>query len=100
LFADWFSRPEVASSSVTHGFTELGSAEIPRSSDSGDGIPHIWPGIDIPPQITIDDLETLRRNIQQSMILTRNEVNEKAKRVQSYVEGLDVVREIITRPER
>ena len=50
-----------------------------------------------PAQITIDDLNPLRQTIQQSMILTRKELDEKAKRVRSYVECVNEIREIISR---
>ena len=51
----------------------------------------------LPAQITIDDLNPLRQTIQQSMILMRKELNEKAKRVRSYVEHVNKIREIISR---
>ena len=51
----------------------------------------------LPAQITIDDLNPLRQTIQQSMILTRKELDEKAKRVRSYVERVNKIREIISR---
>ena len=51
----------------------------------------------LPAQITTDDLNPLRQTIQQSMILTRKELNEKAKRVRSYVERVNEIREIISR---
>jgi hypothetical protein len=51
----------------------------------------------IPAQELLTNLTAIRTTLQRVMIETRGEVDEKARRVERYVQGVDKVRDIAER---